>query len=44
MLFRSLEEHADVFNELDTKVREAFKAERKPGGPVSVDEEEPEDE
>jgi len=41
-----LEEHPDVFSELDKKVRDAFKAERAklPNEPVSEDDEEPEDE
>ncbi|MEZ0326951.1 MAG: recombinase RecA [Fimbriimonas sp.] len=41
-----LEEHPEVFNELDTKVRDMFKAERAKGTtePVSDDDEEPEDE
>jgi recombination protein RecA len=40
-----LEEHPEVFNELDTKVREMFKAERakSTNEPVSEDDEEPEE-
>jgi recombination protein RecA len=40
-----LEEHPEVFNELDTKVRDMFKAERAKGvtEPVSEDDEEPEE-
>jgi recombination protein RecA len=40
-----LEEHPAIFNELDAKVRDAFKAERAkaPAEPVSQDDEEPEE-
>jgi len=40
-----LEANPEIFNEIDQKVRDAFKAERAklPAEPVSVDEDEPEE-